>query len=740
MSRAEELLPVMYRARNRILATIVAAAILLGLAAPAAARTDAHVIAGPPATGVIVRWEDGSGRQIRTELARLGLHVRRGMYRDRGAVVAIPEGGDATRLAAQLSELPGVRIAAEDRAVMRPLWTPNDPLYGSQWSYSRTQAESAWDIERGQAFVEVAVIDTGADLDHPDLVANLDLDNDYDFVSHDTTANDLNGHGTHVAGIVAASSDNATGVAGTAPGVRIVPIKVIGAYTGTTSDFIDGLEYAADLGVEVANMSLGSTAAEIGSGGVAAMQEAVDYARSKGVVLIAATGNNAASSSYNPETGIYYPAACTGVIGVGATGRYDDRAAYSNYGAGVDIVAPGGEAGLGIVSTYPDNRYAQLSGTSMASPHVAGAAALILSHVPAATSAEVEAALLSTADDLGDSGWDQYFGFGLVQVRDALDAMAVPSPQVFRLEGTDRYATALAVSRSTFATGTATTTVIASGENFPDALAASSLSGAYGGPLLLTRRGKLPPGVLAELDRIGSTDVVIVGGSAAVDDDVANTLIMAGLSVERIAGADRYETAAAVTDELMEVLGVTTLPTVFLARGDLFPDALAAAPIAHARGIPVLLTRPAALPAPTLDAIASAEATEIVVLGSSSAVGTGVVSALILLPGSVSVARWEGADRYATAEAIARSSIARGWASAGYFGVATGADFPDALSGAGACGANNGVLLLTKPDALSAGTRTVLQELGSDGVPVAIIGSASAVSMNVQGDLMRIRY
>lgn len=730
----------MHRARNRVLAIIVAAAMLLGIAAPAGARTDARVSAHAQTTGVIVRFEAGSGRKVRAELARLGLSVSRGMYRDRGVVVSIPEGMDPAALTEDISGIPGVHIAAEDRAVLRPLWTPNDPLYGSQWSYSRIGMQSAWDIERGQAFVEVAAIDTGVALDHPDLVANLDLENDYDFVSRDSTADDLNGHGTHVAGIIAASTDNATGVAGTAPGVRIVPIKVIGLRDGTTADFIDGLVYAADLGVEVANMSVGSTAADIGAGGVLLMQEAVDYARSKGILLIAATGNNATSNGYDPATGIYYPAACTGVMGVGATGRYDGLTAYSNYGPQVDIAAPGGDAGFNIRSTYANDGYAYLSGTSMACAHVAGAAALLFSHVPTATPAEIEAALLSTAQDLGDPGWDQYYGYGLVQVRAALDAIEAPSPHVFRLEGTDRYATALAVSRSMLETGTATTAVIVSGENFPDALAASSLAGAYGGPLLLTHRTSLPAGLLDELGRIGTTHVEIVGGTSAVDASVSGALANAGLSVERVAGADRYATAAAVAEKLMDVLGVATLPTAFLARGDLFPDALAAAPYAHAQRIPVLLTRPTSLPASTLTALASVEATEIVVLGSSSAVKADVVGALMAPSGSVSVARWQGADRYATAEQIARGGIARGWASGSYFGVATGADFPDALAGGAVCGSNGGVLLLTNPTTLSPGARAVLQEFGSGGVPVAIFGSSRAVVKTVEGDLMRIRY
>jgi len=318
--------------------------------------------------------------------------------------------------------------------------------------------------------------------------------------------------------------------------------------------------------------------------------------------------------------------------------------------------------------------------------------------------------------------------------------MAVPSPQVFRLEGPDRYSTSIAVSRSLFETGIATTTVIASGENFPDALAASSLAGAYGGPLLLTRRTALPAGVLAELDRIGTTHVVIVGGTAAVAASVATALSGAGITVERVAGTDRYATADAVAAELMSVLGATTLPTAFVARGDLFPDALAAAPLAYAQGIPVFLTRPGSLPSATGATLAGIGASEVVVLGSSSAVGTGVVESLTSLPGSITVSRWEGIDRYATADAIARNGITRGWANATFFGVATGTDFPDALSGGGLCGANGGVLLLTSPSVLSPGAEAIVQELGGDGVPVAIIGSATAVANGVQGDLMRIRY
>lgn len=729
----------MPRLRNRLFSVLIAASMLLALAAPAAARVDAT--AGPSlpdeATGVIVTWQGGSERSVRAALARKGLSVTRSLQGDRGAVVSIPDGADAEKLTETLSAIPGVKVAAEERQIIRPLWTPNDPRYPSQWAYSRIQGESAWDIERGKSFVTVAVIDTGADLTHPELTPAMDLTRDFDFVNDDDEANDLNGHGTHVSGIVAAASDNATGVAGTAPGVTIVPIKVIGRYTGSTADFVDGLYYAADLGVDVVNMSLGTTAADLGASGIQLMQDAVDYAYSKGVVLVAAAGNEGNSD-------IYYPAACNNVICVSATDPTDTLASYSNRGAAVDIAAPGGASTVSarILSTYTQagaHTYASLYGTSMASPFVAATAALLLSHTPAATNAEVETALLSSAKDLGAAGWDSSYGFGLLQMRDALDALTAPSPGVSRVYGLNRYETAIAQSAAGFASDTVTTTIIASGEDFPDALSGGLLAGAYGSPMLLTRRTALPAGLLAEIQRLGAVKVVLIGGPESIDQSVVDELTGVGITVQRIAGSDRYATASAVAAEYKKVTGATRLSKAFLARGDLYPDALAVSALSAANGIPVLLTRTGSLTKSSRNALTSMGATEVVIAGSSAAVSDTVAASVSGLPG-VSVTRWEGADRYATAARVARQGIARGWATGSYYGVATGLNFPDALGGGVLAGVNSGVVLLTKPDALSPSTRAVVQDLGYDGATVVIYGSTSAVSQAVEGDLMKIRY
>ncbi len=727
----------MRRPLDRALAMMVTIVLLFALSAPAFARPEARVGAHAAATGVIVRWESGSAESVRAALTRRGLAVQRTMYGNRGAVVSIPEGVDAEALRASLSELPGVRIAAEDRQVMRPLWTPNDPRFPAQWGYSRIQAAEAWDIERGKSFVSVGVIDTGVDLTHPELIPALDLTRDYDFVSDDDEANDLNGHGTHVSGIIAAASDNATGVAGTAPGVTIVPIKVIGRFTGSNADFIDGLYYAADIGVDVVNMSLGSTASDLGASGVALMQEAVDYAYAKGVILVGAAGNEG-------NTDVYYPGACNHVICVSATDPTDALASYSNYGAAVDITAPGGgtAAGTGVLSTYTSSGAhgsAYLSGTSMASPFVAATAALLRSHVPAATAAEVETALLSSAKDLGPVGWDARYGYGLLQMQGALEALVAPAPSVSRIRGADRYETAIAQSVAGFASGTVTTTVLASGEDFPDALTGGSLAGAYSSPLLLTRRSTLPPGLLVEIERLGATKVVIVGGETAVDATVVQSLVTAGLGVQRIAGADRYATAVAVATELAAVRGLASTPRAFLVRGDVYADALAVSPLSAAGGVPVLLTRPTALPAATRGALTSLNATEVIIAGSDAAVSAAVASAVDAMPG-VSIARWDGEDRYVTAARVAREGVARGLAEGDYFGVATGLNFPDALGGGVLAGRYGGVVLLTTPTSLSASARGVVQDLGYDGVPVTVYGSTTVVSNIVEGSLMRIRY
>ncbi len=295
-----------------------------------------------------------------------------------------------------------------------------------------------------------------------------------------------------------------------------------------------------------------------------------------------------------------------------------------------------------------------------------------------------------------------------------------------RVQGPDRYATAVQASRSAFPDG-ADVVVLASGADFPDALAAAGLAGAYDAPLLLVQPNAVPAVVSGEISRLGATRCFIIGGEAAVSADVADAISEgAGITPVRVAGSDRYATAAEVTRRVVDRLGPDYDGGVFIARGDVFADALAAAPLAWRARRPVLLTRPTALPAATASALAAIEATEAVVVGSRTAISEPVLLQVAgLTDGATRV--W-GADRYSTAVEIAKWGVGNGLASYRYVGVATGANFPDALGGGIAAGAEGGVLLLTRPDALSTPTSGLMTAKKPELRWCRVYGSTRAVS------------
>ena len=286
----------------------------------------------------------------------------------------------------------------------------NDPLYGKQWNLRNVSIEPAWDETKG-AGMTVAVIDTGIS-QVPDL-KDTKFVNGYDFVSDKVEADDDNGHGTHVAGTVAQSTNNNYGVAGVAYEASLMPLKVLSSSGGgTVADISEAIKFAADNGADVINMSLG------GGGESQIMQEAINYAHSKGVVIIAAAGNS-------NENSASYPARYPHVIGVSAIDSSGEKAFYSSYGAGVDISAPGGamqgegdSAAGGILQEtigYDENDnlipvFAAFQGTSMASPHVAGVAALIKA-AGVTEPDDIEKVLKESARAVQDDGLN-YYGAG----------------------------------------------------------------------------------------------------------------------------------------------------------------------------------------------------------------------------------------------------------------------------------------------------------------------------------------
>jgi serine protease len=365
---------------------------------------------------------------------------------------------DVARMAREIAANdPNVEYAEPDR-IMTVQMTPNDTQYGQQWQYFEARGglnlPAAWDKSTGSGVI-VAVIDTGY-RPHTDLAANIIPG--YDFIKDTSKSNDGTGrdsdaqdpgdyatygacglfspsqnsswHGTHVAGTIAAVTNNGKGVAGVAFGAKVQPVRVLGRCGGYTSDIADGIVWASGGSVSgvpnnptrarVINMSLG------GSGSCdTTTQNAINSARSRNTVIVVAAGNSNANASG------FSPASCAGVITVAATNRNGGKASYSNYGANVDVAAPGGDTASGqangILSTLNSgsttpgsDSYAYYQGTSMASPHVAGVVALMLSKNPSLTPDQVESRLKSTARAFPATC--SQCGAGIVNASAAVDA------------------------------------------------------------------------------------------------------------------------------------------------------------------------------------------------------------------------------------------------------------------------------------------------------------------------------
>ncbi|HAM79657.1 S8 family peptidase [Ornithinibacillus bavariensis] len=309
------------------------------------------------------------------------------------------EVGNVDAVVKALNNNPNVEYA-EPNYLLHATWTPNDPYFSPSYQYGlfNTYASQAWDVARGSSNQEIAVLDTGVDYNHPDLDGKVIRG--YDFVQNDMAPMDQNGHGTHVAGIAAAETNNATGIAGMAPNTKILAVRVLDANgSGSLANIADGIIYAADAGAEVINLSLGCDCA------TKTLENAVNYAWNKGVVLVAAAGNDGVNTTFEP-------ASYANVIAVGAVDSNNRKASFSNWGTWVDVMAPG----VDIASTYPGNRYVYMSGTSMASPYVAGQAALLKGQNR--SNSQVRAAIQNTASSM--SGVGTYVKYGLINVNNSV--------------------------------------------------------------------------------------------------------------------------------------------------------------------------------------------------------------------------------------------------------------------------------------------------------------------------------
>lgn len=375
---------------------------------PVKAHADERVMgskAAPETNRVIVKLKSSSYGIHGVKSVEMAKRVNTSM--GKFITLKVPRGTSISRFIAELEKRKDVVYAEPDR-IIKLQGTPNDPDLNQQWHHDTIHTEKAWQRSKG-AGVTVAVIDDGMDLSHPDL--RLRIVRPYDVVS-DTPYPSKGEHGTHVGGIIASNANNALGGAGVAPESYIMPIDVFDGDGAYTSDIVYAIQYAVYYGADIINMSLASYYYS------SSFNSAVQYAYQHGVLVVASAGNDETNSPA-------YPAAYDHVLSVGATDKNDQLSWFSNYGSNVDMTAPGSS----IWSTIPGG-YGYMSGTSMASPIVAGVAALVKASDASFTSDDLYNRLTRTADDLGSSGRDYYYGSGRVNAAKALRINDLESPQI----------------------------------------------------------------------------------------------------------------------------------------------------------------------------------------------------------------------------------------------------------------------------------------------------------------------
>ncbi len=434
---------------KKVLTLLIISALLMSsvvLASPSfKIKTQANVQIGQDFVPgqILVKFREGFDDS--KAIQGLGCATIEGNARGGYKHIAIPADKTVEQMVSEYSSNPNV-LYAEPNYIYTSYMVPNDPYYVYQWHMPMINMEQAWDQNTG-AGVIVAILDAGVAYEDYDIyaqapdLAQTNFVQGYDFINNDTHPNDDNGHGTHVAGTIAQSTNNNLGVTGIAFDCSIMPVKVLDASgSGATDGIANGIYYAADNGAKVINMSLGSTYFST------TMNDACIYAKSKGVTIICAAGNSG-------RRVLEYPAAYESCVSVGAV-RYDAAiTSYSTYNDSVDIAAPGGDTSVdqdgdgyidGVLqqthdgSNYTTFSYYFYQGTSMASPHVAGVAALVISASGGTlTPDEVQTILENSAVDMGPVGWDEEYGYGILDANAAL-LLVTPSndPPVAAFSGT----------------------------------------------------------------------------------------------------------------------------------------------------------------------------------------------------------------------------------------------------------------------------------------------------------------
>ncbi|KUO72006.1 MAG: peptidase [Desulfosporosinus sp. BRH_c37] len=690
-----------------------------------------------------------------------------------------------------LKKTPGIISAEENyrRTITAlPGSTDQDPLFRDQWSMLRANVPGAWDMGATGQGMTIAIVDTGVALNHPDLKDNLI--SGYNAITKSeapSSYQDNNGHGTHVAGIAAAERNN-VGIIGVAYQAKIMPIKAMDSFGEGYDDTIAaGIVWAADHGAKIINLSLG---AENVTHPTDMLKQSVAYAVNKGCLLVAAAGNYDSESEENP--GVSYPASDPDVLAVVATDQNNNLADYSVTGPEVDLAAPGDSITSDWVTKTKRPGYVTESGTSMAAPFVAGEAALIWSQHPAWSRDQVIQVLEAGVKDLGVSGRDNNYGYGLVDVKLAV-ALAnqtleeLPSPasvnelggivqatagsteqtltiptqafdssvtvsletvtppgslpnsatfltptfqvdwgdvtpqnmltlklkdpslqagaNIYRWDGSrwlalggeivsgearlglyrggiyavgtsqlstegNRFAgvtaegTAISIAKATFTTG-ADSVILAQINQFPDALAGAPLAYKLQAPILLSPSTGLTEDVRAELQRLAPQKIYLLGGTAALSTNI-ETELQQKYKVKRLYGYTAEGTAAAIARELGNK-GRAVVTSVHN-----FQDALVISAWAARQGIPILLTDSSTLSGDTQTVLRELNVTQTLVIGGTTVVGAKVMESLPF-PKRIS-----GDTAYDTTAAVLQAYPP----TTEKLEIATGENFPDALTGA----------------------------------------------------------
>lgn len=563
-----------------------------------------------------------------------------------------------------LKKDPNVIYAEEEKEYQYYGSPVNDAYFPNYQSkdFNSVKALEAWRGFTPKTRPVVAVLDSGIDLNHPDL-KNM-IYKPYNILNGSTLPVDDVGHGTHVAGIIGAETNNKIGVASLSKGSYIMPIK-IGTKNGISNiDLADGIYHAVKNGASIINISVGGDYS-------AYVEEACNYAYEKGVLIVAAAGNEGLPY-------FSYPAAHNTVMAVAASdSRTNSLADFSNYGDWISIAAPG----VDIYSTYLSGKYAAMDGTSMASPMAASLAALLKNHHPGLTNNQLRWIMEASSEEYEGS---LYHSNGRMNAQNSLTlfkdysraygATSVETSNIISMTGWETASSGVLIPEEleinkNLPSEEGRFVILASNQSFPDSLAAGALSYKLDAPLLLTYPNSLRQSTIDTLIELQADKVLIMGGPGAVSDSVKTSIEQLGYEVHRLMGDDRFETAAAINDYVAKQNG-----KVIITSARNFPDALSVSAFAGSEQIPIVFVERNSIPDSTQKFLNKYKFSKAIVIG-----GPGVVSDQVLnqLPNGERIG---GIDRFETN----RKVINYFRPTSDFNGVilATGRNFPDALSGA----------------------------------------------------------